>query len=160
MIHIQCPDSWAGKTRREERLFFIAGGISGTSDWQSELIKRLQVLDDLVVLNPRRKEYDWDDPSLMKAQIEWEHEHLQMADAHAFWFSPETVCPIALFELGRIIGLNRPLCVGCDPAYRRRQDIQIQLGLLRPLIAVGDSLNHLANDIAEWLRLPPGRLGL
>ena len=54
-----------------------------------------------------------------------------------FWFPAETICPIALFELGgRLLVREQPLFVGTNPNYQRRLDVEVQLRLARPEVAL------------------------
>lgn len=127
---------------------FIAGGISGCSDWQRELIN---ILDnspvELAALNPRRDYFDMKDPHAGKRQIAWEYKKLHEAHAICFWFTDETVQPITLFELGRWSISNKPLFVGCHPNYSRRLDVVEQLKLSNRFLTVRDNLQDLADDI-------------
>ncbi|MCI0703031.1 MAG: nucleoside 2-deoxyribosyltransferase domain-containing protein [Planctomycetia bacterium] len=149
MTYIEAPTDYEGS----EPSLFLAGGITGTSDWQSELVALLAELP-LVVLNPRRKNFPIDDPSAAPAQIEWEFRHLRRATAVLFWFPPETLCPIALFELGgRIAESRQGLFVGTHPEYKRRHDVEIQLKLARPEVAVASDLPTLAEQVRTWVTL-------
>lgn len=85
------------------------------------------------------------------AQIEWEFRHLGRATAVLFWFPPETLCPIALFELGgRAANGAQTLFVGTHPEYRRRLDVRIQLSLARPEVAVVSDIPTLAEQVRAW----------
>ncbi len=131
---------------------FLAGGISGTSDWQTLVIASLEKLP-LVLLNPRRKDYPWHEPAAASAQIEWEFRHLRRATAVLFWFPPETLCPIALFELGgRVMVPGQPLFVGTDPGYARTLDVEIQLRLARPEVRLVTDIRELVGQVADWCR--------
>jgi hypothetical protein len=144
--HVRPPDEFDAPGRS----VFLAGGISGTRDWQAELVGLLADLP-MVLLNPRRENYPWDDPAAAEAQIRWEFRHLRRATAVAFWFPPETLCPIALYELGgQARAIHQPLFVGTDPAYARRLDVQIQLALARPEVTVADTVAALAAQVREW----------
>lgn len=135
-----------------EPSLFLAGGISGTFDWQADVVTRLADLS-LVVLNPRRKNFPINDPTAAPAQIEWEFRHLHRATAVLFWFPHETLCPIALYELGgRAIVREQPLFVGTHPDYQRRLDVEVQLKLARPEVAVVSDTATLANQVREWYR--------
>jgi hypothetical protein len=46
------------------------------------------------------KNFSMNDPTASKDQIQWEFEHLRKADTILFWFPKESICPIALYELG------------------------------------------------------------
>ncbi|HEX4606764.1 MAG TPA: nucleoside 2-deoxyribosyltransferase domain-containing protein [Urbifossiella sp.] len=145
--HVRPPAEFDGPVRS----VFLAGGISNTRDWQAELV---HILGDapLVLLNPRRENYPWHDPAAAEEQIRWEFRHLRRATAVLFWFPPETLCPIALFELGgQVRAVDQPLFVGTDPAYARRQDVVIQLRLARPEVTVVDDLAALAGQVREWV---------
>ena len=129
-----------------ESSVFLAGGITGCSDWQSELTALLSDTN-LVVLNPRRQNFPAKDPLASAQQIRWEHKHLAMASLVSFWFPHETLCPITLFELGTFTMGQRPLLVGCDPKYARRRDIETQMSLYRPDVKVVESIEELSEQI-------------
>ena len=146
MTYIEALDEYDGTGPS----LFLAGGISGTHDWQAELVALLADLP-LVLLNPRRRNFPMDDPSAAQAQIEWEFRHLRRATAVVFWFPPETLCPIALFELGgRIAATKQALFVGTHPDYKRRLDVEIQLQLARPEVAVVSDIATLAGQVRTW----------
>ncbi|MBN9117953.1 MAG: nucleoside 2-deoxyribosyltransferase domain-containing protein [Planctomycetes bacterium] len=135
---------------------FLAGGISGTFDWQVDIVGRLANLP-LTVLNPRRRNFPTNDPSAAPAQIEWEFRHLRRATAVLFWFPHETLCPIALYELGgRALVSEQALFVGTHPDYQRRLDVVVQLKLARPEVAVVSDLAVLAEQVREWFRRSHG----
>jgi hypothetical protein len=145
MKYIECPRVHNGNGKS----LFLAGGITGTSDWQSGLVK---MLDDqeLVLLNPRRKNYNLNQKNIEENQIKWEFEHLNKADAVSFWFTPETLCPITLYELGKQCCLNKKLFVGVHPDYKRKRDVEIQIRLIRPDVEIVYSLEDLAYQIKSW----------
>ena len=84
---------------------FLAGGITDCEDWQSKVIEYLEEtirLDDLVLLNPRRKTFDVTDKSASRKQIEWEFNALNNMDIFTMYFADSTsVQPICMYELGR-----------------------------------------------------------
>ena len=147
MKYIECPQVYDGN----EVSLFMAGGISGCKIWQNELVKLLEDTS-LVLINPRRENFDVTDTDIEKKQIAWEFEHLQKASAVSFWFPPETVCPITLYELGKISQTDKPLFIGIDRDYMRINDIYIQTKLIRPAVEVVYSLNGLAEQIKSWER--------
>jgi hypothetical protein len=145
-VYIEAPAEYAGPGPS----VFLAGGISGTRDWQREVVGLLAGVP-VALLNPRRVNYPWHDPAAAAAQIEWEFRHLRRATAVLFWFPPETLCPIALFELGgRTLAPEQPLFVGTDPGYARRLDVEIQLRLARPEVVVASDVEGLAEQVREW----------
>ena len=69
---------------------------------------------------------------------------MRLASAIAFWFPPETLCPITLFELGAWSMTNKLLFIGVDPRYQRFLDVKIQTKLARPELVILESLTDLA----------------
>lgn len=127
---------------------FLAGGISGCPDWQTEFIKNFKDVDDSVILvNPRRIDFDINNPSMSGEQIKWEFDRIEESDAMIFWFPEETLCPITLYELGVATKNKSRLYVGCHPNYKRKFDVVTQLSLCRPDVNVVFSLNDL---FLEW----------
>ena len=147
MKYIESPTEYQGK----ERSLFLAGGITNCPDWQAELTDLLRN-EDVVLLNPRRANFPIHDPNAAQEQIEWEYRHLRKADTISFWFPKETICPIVLYELGAHSMTDKPLFVGVHPDYARRQDVEIQTGLIRPEIEIVYNLDSLSNQIKEWAR--------
>lgn len=152
MIEIKAPERYEHNGRRT---VFLAGGITNCPDWQREISKALADID-VVLLNPRRDKFNTADPAMEQEQIEWEHEHLLQANAYLFWFCEETICPITLFELGKVAGLfpTRSLFVGTHPKYSRKRDINFQMLLMRPEVSVVYHLDRLTEQIIEWAKHP------
>ena len=142
MHYLEAPTEYAG----DALSVYLGGGISDCENWQRRLVELLSG-SDLVVLNPRRANFPMDDPSAAREQIEWEHRHLRRAAIKLFWFPPQTLCPITLFELGAWSATPAPLVVGCHPEYRRREDVRIQMELSRPDVVVADRLEDLAEQV-------------
>jgi hypothetical protein len=147
MRYIEALQTYNGR----ETSLFLAGGITGCPDWQKDLVIRLQD-EPLVILNPRRASFPMEDTSAASAQIEWEYAHLRMATAIAFWFPYETLCPIALYELGAWSMTGKKLFVGVHPEYQRRQDVQIQTALVRPDIHPVSAVAELAQEVVSWTK--------
>lgn len=132
---------------------FMAGGITGCPDWQATMIEKLKDVEG-TLFNPRRKDFDVKDPSASQIQIHWEFDHLRKADAISFWFPEESICPIALFELGAWSKSAGPhLFVGCHPGYKRLNDVVMQMRLVRPHLKVVSSLDDLIGQVREWAEL-------
>ena len=145
MRYIEAPDEFDG----DGPSIFLAGGITGCPNWQRETTERLQKTS-LTVLNPLRKNFPMDDPNAAEEQIRWEHRHLRKATAKLLWFPCETLCPIALYELGTWSQSDDPLFVGVHPDYQRRLDVEIQTRLARPDVKIVSSLEELAKQVLEW----------
>lgn len=141
MITIEAPNRLAKISGLTS--VFMAGGITGCPDWQTLLIHHLWHTD-LVLFNPRRRDFPIDDPDAAQGQIEWEHYYLDVADRILFWFPKETLCPIVLYELGRWTKSNKFIAIGIEPGYQREQDVRIQTALERPEVPIVDNLADLA----------------
>ena len=145
MRYVEAPTEYAG----DNPSVFLAGGITGCGDWQREMAELLAG-SDLVVLNPRRRNFPIDDPTAAEEQTRWEFRHLRRATARLFWFPPATLCPIAQYELGAWSVRPGPLFVGVDPDYARRADVEIQTQLARPDVRVVYSVRALAEQVLAW----------
>ncbi len=151
MKYIECPDT-LNKSKESHPVLFLAGGITGCPLWQDKIIIHLEK-EPLVILNPRRKNFDANNPLMEKEQIEWEYNHLNLSDIISFWFPCETLCPISLFELGDRMALGKAkILIGCHPEYKRIRDIKIQTKLRNPNIEVVESLEELVDQIKESIR--------
>lgn len=151
-MHIQCPEFWKPENLEEcSDTLFLGGGITGTQEWQIPFVEYLNGYD-LTIFNPRRNNFDVNDPNATKFQIEWEFYHLRFARMRMFWFPSETLCPITLFELGKYCSSTDLLFVGCHPEYKRKVDVEVQLRLARPNDAkVYSSLDELGAAIIHNL---------
>ncbi len=145
MKYVECPQVYEGK----EKSLFMAGGITGCRNWSKDLVEMLKETD-LTLLNPRRKNYNPRAPNIAREQITWEFYHLAKASVASFWFPPETLCPITLYELGKKTAKTKPLFIGIDPNYARKIDIEIQTELDRPEVKIVYSLEELAEQIKNW----------
>lgn len=141
MIYIEAPSQ--AHYHGDAPSVFLAGGIMGCPDWQSEMVNLLWDAG-LVLLNPRRKDFPMGDPLAAQAQIEWEHDRLRLADWILFWFPASTLCPIVLYELGAWSMTDKPIAIGIEPGYQREQDVRIQTALVRPDVPIVSTLEDLA----------------
>jgi len=148
MRYIECPEEYTGI----EKSLFLAGGITGCGNWQLDLVKMLGN-ENVTIINPRRKFFPMDNPHIEEEQISWEYEHIQKASAISFWFPSETLCPITLYELGKCSQYKKPLFIGVDSEYARKSDVRIQTRLARPEVKIVYSLDDLAGQIKDWIRI-------
>jgi len=148
-----------------EKSIFLAGGITGCPGWQYDMIELLKDTD-LTIINPRRN--DWpEEPKVgentvnfykmeVERQINWEYNFIEKADEVLFWFPKETLCPITLYELGKVSVGAKKMYIGVHPKYQRKMDVEIQTALIRPkggLRIPSDivySLEDLANQVKEY----------
>lgn len=141
-MYVECPEIYRGHGPS----LFLAGGITGCPDWQSDM-RRLLDHSGLDLLNPRRRDFRIDAPDVAENQIRWEHAHLRCADAILFWFALEALQPIALYELGAWSMTDKPLFVGVHPGYARRRDVEVQTRLARPDVVLVHTLEALAAQV-------------
>ncbi len=144
MEYIECPNTYKGKLPS----LFIAGGITDCSDWQSQFVTKISDLN-IAVLNPRRANFPINDPYAGEAQVGWEYHNLAKADAISFWFCPETLNPIVLYELGYWITSDTPIFIGTDWKYQRTKDVVFQTMLARPDLQVVYTLDALARQVRQ-----------
>lgn len=109
---------------------FLAGSIElgQAEDWQVRLERALADVD-VVLLNPRRDEWDatWvqsiGNPQF-REQVEWELEGMERATLVAMYFAPATKAPITLLELG-LCARSGKLLVCCPEGYWRRGNVEV-----------------------------------
>jgi hypothetical protein len=155
MEYVECPNNWLRSLG--QLAVFLAGGITGCPDWQTEMV-RLLSMTDYTVLNPRRLDFPAGDPGAAEFQVRWEFEHLRKADLISFWFCKETIQPIVLYELGAWSMTDTPIVIGIEPGYARELDVRIQTALVRPAgVPVASTLEDLAREIRDFKPklLPP-----
>ena len=135
---------------------FLAGGISNCPDWQATLISHMKFAfsdkKNLVILNPRRDNFDVSNKGQSEQQIAWEHKMLEEAGTILFWFPKETLCPITLYELGAYTEKKKNLIIGVDPHYNRKLDVKHQTYLRRPELHVYEGFENFLAGVAEHLK--------
>ena len=113
---------------------FLGGGITGCPNWQADAIElfraELGTVDKAIFLyNPRRPNFDVNDPDAADEQIRWEFRALNRSIV-MMWFCKETVQPICFYELGRHLALRpKNVYIGAHPDYPRRRDVVLQSDL-------------------------------
>ena len=110
---------------------FLGGTIDmGNSfDWQADLAEKLDHLDGVTLLNPRRDIWKtfWEqtaDSPEFRGQVEWELEGLENANLIVIYLAPGSMSPISLLELGLFAGTKRVL-VCCPEGFYRKGNIDI-----------------------------------
>ena len=144
---VTCPVELLIHKKDPGLVTFLAGGISNCPDWQNDIInlyKQLSLASHRTLVNPRRVDFDINDPNMTQDQIHWEYRHINRCNSIIFWFPKETVCPITLFELGSALHTHTNISVGCHPEYSRKEDLLYQLRLRRSDIRLVYSIEELA----------------
>lgn len=111
---------------------FLGGSIEmGKAEkWQDELSEQLKDLSHLLILNPRRDDWDssWiqskDNPQF-RQQVEWELNCQEKADLLIYYFASNTMSPITLLELGLFSSSEAELIVYCSDDYPRKGNVDI-----------------------------------
>lgn len=135
------------------RRVFLAGSIDQgeAPDWQRSLAMALTDVPRLLILDPRRDEWDasWrqsiDEPRF-RGQVEWELDGLEAADVIAFYFAPGTKAPVTMLELGLHARSGRAV-VCCPEGFWRRGNVDIvcaRFGVeqVRDLDALADAVRR------------------
>jgi hypothetical protein len=159
------PKFWQTKQK-----LFLAGGISGTTNWQRTAISKLKDLD-ITIFNPRRTgKLDRKDMKVSGEQIAWERKYLLESTHILFWFPDTSICPIALFELGGALDRTQgcggftpihKIFVGAAPKYDRIVDLKLQIPLILKRyrwpeeIPVHESFKDLIAAVRKDIDRPP-----
>lgn len=110
---------------------FLSGSIEmgDAPNWQETLAKRL---DDFIILNPRRD--DWDsswvqsiDNDQFREQVEWEIKAMEAADIIVVNFCAGYKAPITLLEFGLFAsrGKENRMVVHCPDGFWRKGNVDI-----------------------------------
>lgn len=129
MIVVKAPNQIPADALDKPRVF-LAGSIEmGTArNWQVEVEEKFKD-DDVVLLNPRRDDWDWSweqkitNPKFFE-QVSWELNGLETADAIIMVFDPNTKSPISLLELG-LFARKGKVFVVCPEGFWRKGNVDI-----------------------------------
>lgn len=118
-------------------------------NWQERIVSAMSGVSDLVILNPRRD--DWDsgwrqeagDPRFFE-QVSWELDMLEAADIVLMYLAPGTQSPVSLLELG-LCARSGKLLVCCPSGFWRRGNVEMVC--MRHQIPLFDSLDDLLSDL-------------
>jgi hypothetical protein len=134
---------------------FLGGSIEmgKAINWQEYAEKSLASVDNLLILNPRRD--DWDDSWIQdptpgtqfEQQVSWELTAQEVSDIIIYNFIPGTISPITLFELGLFSG--RPIRVCCPKSFSRYGNVKVVCD--RYSIPVYENFDDLIDDIKDML---------
>lgn len=121
-------------------------------------LEKKENTENLVLFNPRRKNFPIDDPNASREQIEWEYKYLHKADIFSMYFtSGQSTQPVCMFELGvhitraELDQKPKSVIVSVEEGYVRKQDvfIQTELALGEGIVAENASALSHANRIYE-----------
>jgi hypothetical protein len=97
--------------------------------WQERVVQAMADLNGLVILNPRRDDWDstWEqraDNPQFSEQVEWELDMLDAADVVVMYLAAGTRSPISLLELG-LCARTGKLKVCCPEGFWRRGNVEV-----------------------------------
>jgi hypothetical protein len=132
---------------------FLAGSIEQdhAQNWQ-ELITQNIDNENIIVLNPRRKDWDqsWkeeiENPYFLE-QVEWELKGQERADLIIMYFDPDTQSPVSLLELG-LFAQSRKMIVCCPKGFWKKGNVDIVCR--RYNILQVESLNELIEKARSY----------
>lgn len=122
------PDNYAYRFS-----LFLAGSIEmGLAEkWQDRVVSALSEFD-IDIFNPRRDDWDssWEqvkENKQFKEQVEWELDHIDIADHILFYFDPSTKSPVSMLELGIVLSTNGKsgVTVCCPSGFWRKGNVDI-----------------------------------
>lgn len=124
------PEKWPNIY--EKTLIFLAGAIDNgkAKDWQTEVAEKiLETDDDVIILNPRRDDWDssWKqtiEDKQFREQVEWELHGMEEADLIIVVFTKNSKAPISLMELG-IHAKSGKVVVCCEEGFYRKGNVEI-----------------------------------
>lgn len=127
MKHVKAPNKYslAGKVS----LFFCGSIEMGKAEpWNLKLSKALSEFDNLLILDPRRE--DWDSSWIQEKenpqfneQVTWELQAQEDVDFIVVYFDPKTQSPITLLEVGAF--KDKPMILLCPEGYFRKGNVDI-----------------------------------
>jgi len=123
-------------------------------EWQERVVRAMSSVSDLVILNPRRDDWDsnWeqraDDPQFYE-QVSWELDMLDAADIVVMYLAAGTKSPVSLLELG-LCARSGKLKVCCPEGFWRRGNVEMVCRRYQiPLFATLDDLIADLESLSE-----------
>jgi len=124
----KAPEKWTKD--KGQKTLFLAGSIEQGKavDWQTKLTKEFEDDDSIVILNPRRDDWDssWKESiknKQFKEQVTWELDAQEQADLICMYFDKETKSPITLMELG--LFCKKPMVVCCPDGFWKKGNVEV-----------------------------------
>ena len=119
-VQVIYPTNPIPANEEQSTKLFLAGSIEQgkAEEWQSRIIEDLKsftsdvnieskstIKKKLTIFNPRRPDWNPNLPQevlheVLRSQITWELDHLEMSDVICLYLDPKTTSPISLLELG------------------------------------------------------------
>jgi len=123
------PPGYAAKVEGYKSIF-LAGSIDmgKAEDWQLKITEAVKDFP-VILYNPRRDEWDdtWEqsiDNPKFNEQVNWELEHLELADKIIMVLTKDSIAPISLLEFG-LYAKSGKLVIYCPEGFWRKGNIDI-----------------------------------
>lgn len=149
-----------------KHMVFLAGSIemNTAEDWQSKVSEKLMTIDDVTILNPRRKNWDssWKQDInniYFNEQVTWELDGIEKADTILFYFDPKTKSPITLMELGIVSAsrVDQNVIVCCPEGFWRKSNVDILCSRMNHVnLLIVHNLNELIETAHEFIEYQLG----
>ena len=125
---IKSPNDYSDDMKMFKVFFGGAIDMGKAKNWQEELSKLLGEYDDILILNPRRDDWDssWKqtlDDDKFSEQVNWEFNAMSSSDLIIIYFTDDSKAPISLLELGMFSG-SKKICVFCTDKFYRFGNVQ------------------------------------
>lgn len=107
--------------------FFLGGTIDNgaSKDWQKDLIEMTSDVSDVVLISPRRDDWNADATDTeLENQIIWERYFQKKVDFKIYHFEDGSISPITLLELGEY-GKGSDTIVSVTPKYQRYMNVKM-----------------------------------
>lgn len=128
---LNSPEQYQGK-KNENVFLFLGGPIQGAENWQNKVCDDLSDINNLVITNPRRENYDGFN---LDEQINWETEYLNKSDILMFWIPKEKEViegrvygQTTRFEIGEWVAkCHKKIIIGIDDSFPMKKYIKKRL---------------------------------
>lgn len=112
---------------------FLGGSIEmgKAIDWQTRLTNDLSQFENVMVLNPRRDDWDstWSQTPVpgtqFHEQVSWELDGQDNAEILVYYFAEDTNSPITLMELGLYANSGKDIFVYCTEKFYRYGNVKM-----------------------------------
>jgi len=138
---------------KNEKAIFLCGSIEmgNAVDWQDKISNKMKDVKNLVILNPRRNDWNssWtqemSNPQF-REQVEWELAGQEAATVISCYIDPATKSPITLLEMGLFLD---KMVVCCPDGFYRKGNVDIVCH--RYGVTMAKDINDLVKKTAQKL---------
>jgi len=148
-------------------MVFLAGSIEmdKAENWQTKLSEKLETIENLTILNPRRDNWDssWKQDInniYFNEQVTWELEGIKNADTVIFYFDPNTMSPITLMELGIVSAsrVDQNVIVCCPEGFWRKGNVDVLCSRMNHVnLLIVHNLNELIETAHVFIEYQLGK---